>query len=747
MDIMLSVVIPLYIGEDETLVTRVGLPVWYMHKCVEYIYVVDENDTVPEELEGLCKKNPDRVRVERLTGGSGYFSLARARNVGVARSRGSIILFSDVDLFPHRKFYDNLIRFIKKRGVGEAENIFYPIPAVYLRPLHMNKAMAELGRVDMNDELLFGKPSVSVDRICRVSSSILISRSFYMRLGGQYEGFEGWGFEDWHFLWKLMMFPQPVPEPSGHQSADWRATNGYKTWRDAAELLGEEAFRANLFLYHAHHPERTSGWKTRRDDNQRLYNRLTSTNKLEINFSPSVGITKDRAVVDIYSDCPSVANRLFYEAGTLLKLHSVKALTRMNPRHIKREGGHPLVLGGLMLTEDDLSGASYLMKAGVPFQLVYPTALSTRNIMLHFDGTRFTPLAENDSDCDSGIDERALLMECGGLEYFAAADAFRQERGLEGKKVVLVHFSRQSIDSEVEPAFGIPDVELRSLIYGLAPLFDQDTVFVVYDSLSNHRDTPFNNMLYASDRDLEMLYLVSDLVIAQSPEDVGRALIRRKPVVTTGDLMSLIFESVPVVTSVTGLYEWIRQTEREVPHVWHNDVKRLFAVTSRFILTGSSSQMPEYPGNNPHAYRVLYEEVNHVLHRAAYRFRWNTWERRHYSLVNPVVSDGGALRLHREVDHDYRVLDRAKSGAVKPKPAQAASVTPLRAPGPKSTGTGEVSEVLRDVHVRGSERHGLIKGGGGTFKRKMRKLRRDPYRYFDDAKNPLIRNLKYVFAR
>lgn len=751
MDIKLSVIIPLYINENEDLTERIGFPVQYTDKLIEYIYVVASDDRVPEKLSKLADDTEMNVRVIKLPLNNGLFSLARARNTGVANAQGEMVLFSDIDLFPHALFYSNVLDFIEKRGLINSSNLFYPIPVIYLRPLSAKKATTELSSIVHHDDLLFGVQSKDIENIHRISSSILMSKSFYQIMGGQYEGFEGWGFEDWHFLWKLMKLPQPVPQPREFDqfAGSSPALDGdYRSWRGAAEMLGEEALRANLYLFHAHHPQRMVRWKTRKDDNQRLFNRLISAKKLAIDCGSGCALTRGGGALEIFSSCPSVANRLFYGPGVTLKLRAVDDIASAYAVSPENQKERVSVLGGLKLRLTDLHGASYLIRKRLPFKLAYPTSLSSRNMMLDFDGENFSPHLAESIEGEVEQMEHALVMECGGLEYYAAADSFRHERGLLGKKLVLVHFSEQTIDENVNGLFGLNDVDLRGLLFGIAPLFDEDTVFIVHDTgIRSTPNSPFKNLIFASDRDLEMLYAAADKVITQAPSDVWQAIIRKKPVTTTGGLLSGLIGDLPVLTNLVQLYEWISEDEYSISTGMHDTyLERLVASTSRFILTRNSQEAPERITGSEHHFRVLYEKVNHSLYRANYKFAWDSWDRRHYNVVNPLISRDRSMKFHREVAHDYRALARRPNAKLHPNKARV--VTQRPAPNlTRGTGTSIESETRASRYKASNpERMGLIAGGPGTFGRKLNKLKKDPYRYFADAKNPLIRNLKYVFA-
>ncbi len=757
MDEKLSVIIPIFGVDDQGLVRRLGNPLRNSLKEIEFIYVLPEEEPLPVKLADFAKENPEQIRIVTVPVLNGIYSLATARNIGVFHASGDMILFMDVDLIPHRDFYKNIVSFIDKKDMRKQSNSYFPIPAIYLKPGN-DEFLRSMENVTSHDELLFGTISSNIDSFNRISSSILMSREFYLRIGGQYEGFEGWGFEDWHFLWKLTSFPMPVPEPNAHKefsaASPWDKGE-YRSWRAAAELLGEESLRANIFLFHAYHSQREGIWKTRKDDNYRLFSRLTSHPRVGINFEQPKSLSKELKEIHIYSDCPSVLNRLFYPPNSRLVVNTPDTLLRKGQGPLMRESRVTRVLGGIDLSHADLVAASTLVRMKVSFNLVYPTSLSRMSLMLHFDGQVFVAKATTrEHDTISPEIERVFTMECGGLEYHAAADGFVAEHQLTGKQVVLFHFSSQTIDKDVLDIFGISDPDFRSLLYGVAPLFDDQTVFVMYDPNQKQQvSSPFGNLIDASNRDIEMLYRVSDVVITQSPADVWQAVIRNKPVTTTGTILSSTGFGIKTVASVAETYEWLCQLRNDETVVDHQDALRYMKkISSEFILTAPHTDAPEQLAGTHQRFRVLYTKVNHSLCQANYKFTWDSWERHLSRQVNPVISHEQVVKFHREVEHDYKLIRQKKKNLKVPTKTAGRGIqgsAKNHEPSGSAPSAEHMQQRVNNSPYKAEKRRrlGLVRGEAGTLSRKLRKLRRDPYQYFDDAKSPAVRNLKFLFSR
>ena len=752
MDVLLTVIVPIFVGDGDEIIERMDLPVIDTPDGVEFIFVCAIDDRViRNRVESKIAEMGGNVTSEFIRPSKGLFSLSRARNVGAKRARGRLLLFWDVDLFAHSRFYDRLFGFIDSRKLLERQNLFFPIPAVYLRPLSIERARSEYRDIVSHDDLLFGDGASGVEGIHRISSAVLVNRDFYLAIGGQYEGFEGWGYEDWHFLWKLLLFPHPIPEPSekdkpAFEEADY--FREYRSWRAAAEMLGEEAFRANLYCYHAHHLPRNDGWKTRKSDNRILFDKLTSARRLEINFEPNPDNYESRKPIEIYSRCPSVANRLYYPPTSNPRVFDLVDLKRRVRSRRKDVTEIELVLGGISQASAAIEAATWLIKRSVCFRYVAPTGLSSRNIMLDFDGMNFNVHVTDREDVN--VKER-LHMEAGGLEYVLAADAYRAEIGATGSKMILMRMSDVRIAKQTDSRFGVEDEEIRSFAYGLAPLFGKDVVFVIYDPRNkSNKESPFDNLFYAGGRDVQMLYEAADLVVTQSPFDIWQGLIRGRPVATTGSLVETMVDGVPVVSGVEELYRWIQGTDGSIPVEKQDDyLHRLEKISSAFVLTEPNKVEPEKLAGHHGGYRVMYEKVNHSLYRANYKFAWDSWERRMYYMVNPKITKHSQMKFHREIDHDFalfRRLTRAKATVVQlnvVKPSQGAS---------KPDSGTDVKDVQKfapsgQFVATPDSRLGLVKNGPGTLGRKLRKFRRDPYRYFADAKSPVVRPLKNLFAR
>lgn len=751
MDMLLTVIVPIFVGEEDDIIERLGLPLMDQPDGVEFVFVcATDNSDTRQRVESRLGGMAERVRIEYISPNKGLFSLAEARNTGARRARGRLLLFWDVDLFAHGRFYENIFRFIESRKMLERENIFYPIPAVYLRPLSITQATSEYRDISWHDDLLFSDASRGIEDIHRISSSVLVGRDFYLTVGGQYEGFEGWGYEDWHFLWKLLLFPQPVPEPSDKEKPSFGVDDyfaSYHSWRAAAEMLGEEALRANLFCYHVHHAPRNEGWKTRKSDNRILFDKLTGARRTAINFERRAADSTSEKVIEIFSDCPSVANRLYYSPTAAPRVFRLEELKKRVRSGQSDERGIDLILGGIRQSSEAVESATWLKKRGIPFHFVAPTGLSSRNMMIDFDGSSFRVHAGEANGV--GI-MRRLHMEAGGLEYAAAADAYRAEIGAKGGKVVLLRMSDVRIGKDTDAAFGVEDEEMRSLAYGLAPLFGSDVIFVVYDPRNESRDpSPFSNLFFAGGRDIEMLYEAADLVITQSPFDIWQGLIRGRQVATTGHLAEVMVKGVPTLSGVEEVYRWVHEVDGRISvKVQEGYLQRLEKITSAFVLAAAGEVEPEKLDGHSGSFRVLYEKVNHSLHSAAYKFTWDSWERRVFHMVSPQITKDMQMKFHREVDHDFalfRRLSRNRPVSVVRAPIKGNGVNSKKVAAAKEEQRSSFSP-SGDFVATPDTRMGLVKNGPGTLGRKLKKFRRDPYRYFADAKSPVVRPLKNLFA-
>jgi predicted glycosyltransferase involved in capsule biosynthesis len=160
--------------------------------------VVDSASAPPlaAQIQRLC----DRPRVTRVQDRAPAFPFAPgiARNLGAQAARGEHLLFYDVDLVSNEDFVPALARWCASEPDPHA---FLMIPCLYL-----TRAATERARgADLAPYLasyLAGENHL-VDNIAVSTSTVVVTRRHFLRLGGNRPVYQGHGCEDFDLLHRL----------------------------------------------------------------------------------------------------------------------------------------------------------------------------------------------------------------------------------------------------------------------------------------------------------------------------------------------------------------------------------------------------------------------------------------------------------------------------------------------------------------------------------------------------------------
>lgn len=676
--------------------------------------------------------------------GSKKYGLARARNVGGNIARGRFLLFVDVDLIPPANFIDSVKNFIQSGRVGRAENFFSIVPVFYLREVEYPDCVAQIRKTPLTD-WIYGDSARSVDSIQLVNSTLLLRKSFYQLLGGQHEGFRGWGMEDWHFLWKLMSFPQPIPGVSGstafHRNPPSQR-NELNTWRDAAWFFGEEALRHGLALFHIPHQRRLSGWRTNSSENDNRFNALVSG---QVVFENTESL-KTGETFCVYSKDPVAANALLFPPDALLKAASIDDLKRLLLRRdsFPNAAGTP-VIGGSNLDANFYEVFSRLMKNGVDFDFVYPSGVS--RIVFYFSyraGKIHSPRTASDPvwvDSTEIYDQEA-----------AAVDAYRyRNTGWRRDKLLTLFVLTEEFGAPIDSTsslgevFGMPSTVFRSMVNALIPALSPDVAAMVYDSGTGDRPMEFaaSGAHDVSDREIDVLIEASDVVIAQSPRFVLNAVALGKPVMTTGTLLADLLPEVPIARQLYDIHTFIEASRVSPKAATSLEIASVLSRASVLVVDqGEAPAVADLLRRNEEP-RVLYEQVATPSYEARFNFTKMPGNPELQAWLYPHLDRSSASQLHQAVTSCQGIRDHKSS-------------THGRQHGGKGDLHTEVSSE-RETPDRGGVLHERFAASecerksmyrrkqDKQFSRRMAKLKRDPHRYFADSKYPVLRMLRFVF--
>ncbi|HEY6722701.1 MAG TPA: hypothetical protein VI197_01685 [Polyangiaceae bacterium] len=189
------------------------------------------------------------------------FSVGRCRNAGAMYVNARYVMFQDIDLMPCGSFYESLFRVMEEDRLSRNERDFVMVPCVYLSPY--GTQLFHETPVDERHQrflsALYEKDEGVVENFAPGTSCIVVNRLYLLSLGGNYEQFQGHGFEDFDLNLRLMLLSMKFAPPDDLQ----HTTNGWKTfeyrgYRGWAKVYGDYSLRRGLFLVHLWHSPPTA---------------------------------------------------------------------------------------------------------------------------------------------------------------------------------------------------------------------------------------------------------------------------------------------------------------------------------------------------------------------------------------------------------------------------------------------------------------------------------------------------------
>jgi predicted glycosyltransferase involved in capsule biosynthesis len=206
-------------------------------------------------IEQICSKYNARLIHHHSTD---IFSIGATRDFGARHAKGRIITFYDVDWRASSSFWPRLITFSHAFGVGQYKSRFFVVPVLYLSESATN---TYLGTSDPDHALatfclswLYGLNN-DVITLAPCSSIVLVDRLHYLSIGGHDADFRGHGYEDFELFHRLLSEDGFTlwPNKYFYDSRSW-SNSTYTGFRAAFSLLGRAALMQGLFAVHLWHP-------------------------------------------------------------------------------------------------------------------------------------------------------------------------------------------------------------------------------------------------------------------------------------------------------------------------------------------------------------------------------------------------------------------------------------------------------------------------------------------------------------
>lgn len=239
--IVLSVILPIRAEAGTAyLVERLGACLRRFERFSEVDCIVVNSASAPGStttIRTLC----DRPRVTYVEDPAPVspFAPGVARNLGAQVARGEHLLFYDVDLISGDEFIPQLLRWCAATTDPHA---FLMIPCLYLtRDATRRLAQDSLDLAPYVASYLAGENHL-VDNIAVSTSTVVVAREHFLRLGGNRAEYQGHGCEDFDLLHRLASY-----FPLGARPADYYLD---ERARFPADYRGFRAYLARYALPH-----------------------------------------------------------------------------------------------------------------------------------------------------------------------------------------------------------------------------------------------------------------------------------------------------------------------------------------------------------------------------------------------------------------------------------------------------------------------------------------------------------------
>jgi len=256
------------------------------------LLIVDDGSRPDDYIK--VKSLDDGLRIKVISTGRNFyqnFSLSVARNLGAQHADGEFIFFYDADLAPYPGFFNDLIREIEINEMHMEATNFLMCPVIYLSDKGYHKYQStppELRRQYFISAMLRGDTEL-IEKFSSGTSAIVVRRHYYLTRGGSDTSFQGWGFEDYELITRLMRRSRQFPLPENWLSCDgnFMTINKYSGWKAAYRLHGDWLANKGIYLFHIPHVIEQS-YHANKDANFKLLQRRMEENTKNIGEPPAL---------------------------------------------------------------------------------------------------------------------------------------------------------------------------------------------------------------------------------------------------------------------------------------------------------------------------------------------------------------------------------------------------------------------------------------------------------------------------
>ncbi|EAK7319745.1 glycosyltransferase [Campylobacter jejuni] len=205
------------------------------------------------------------------------FSQGRCRNLGASCAHSNVLLFLDVDCYISLDNFEKILKLIQIKNISQNINALIVLPVVYLN----KEANEKLKQYDdkfweilIQEDLFIAKNTWVKFFAPSSTSSIVINKYQFLRLGGNDENFIGHGYEDFDLFARILkacVSFEKMPTNLSYDARNWNFFN-FKGFRSWFSLLGYEACFYGIYMYHFYHIEpNQNAYMQNKDKNHQLF--------------------------------------------------------------------------------------------------------------------------------------------------------------------------------------------------------------------------------------------------------------------------------------------------------------------------------------------------------------------------------------------------------------------------------------------------------------------------------------------
>ncbi|EMO3062482.1 glycosyltransferase [Campylobacter jejuni] len=273
---LLSVIIPFGLSKERPYIEERVLQkakFFQSDENIEFIFV-EGYSSKDHELKNFIQAN-HHIYLKDMD--QKAFSQGRCRNLGASCAHSNVLLFLDVDCYISLDNFEKILKLIQIKNISQNINALIVLPVVYLN----KEANEKLKQYDdkfwdiLIQEDLFTAKNTWVKFFAPSStSSIVINKYQFLRLGGNDENFIGHGYEDFDLFARILkacVSFEKMPTNLSYDARNWNFFN-FKGFRSWFSLLGHEACFYGIYMYHFYHIEpNQNAYMQNKDKNHRLF--------------------------------------------------------------------------------------------------------------------------------------------------------------------------------------------------------------------------------------------------------------------------------------------------------------------------------------------------------------------------------------------------------------------------------------------------------------------------------------------